>query len=95
MMCEILQVFIQRRSFNKCVFGGLEIIGNWNLCCSYFTGSFFFPSADMSQQYLGKMGGVANESTVEILYQLGTVQDTWTADRYVQQIQYRNKLKAL
>jgi len=38
--------------------------------------------SDLSQQYLGKMGGVANESTVEILYQLGTVQDTWTADRY-------------
>lgn len=32
-------------------------------------------------QYLGKVSGVANDSTVEILYQLGTEQDRWTADR--------------
>ena len=39
----------------------------------YFTG--------YAAQYLGKVSGVANDSTVEILYQLGTKQDRWTADR--------------
>ncbi|KAL4237916.1 Baculoviral IAP repeat-containing protein 6 [Mactra antiquata] len=42
----------------------------------------------MSSQYLGKMGGIANESTVEILYQLGTVQDRWTADRLKAMLQW-------
>jgi len=38
---------------------------------------------DLSNQYLGKLGGVANESTVEILYKLATVQDRWTSHRYM------------
>ncbi|XP_053375851.1 baculoviral IAP repeat-containing protein 6-like isoform X2 [Mercenaria mercenaria] len=43
---------------------------------------------ELASQYLGKMGGIANESTVEILYQLGTVQDRWTADRLKAMLQW-------
>ncbi|XP_052766452.1 baculoviral IAP repeat-containing protein 6-like isoform X2 [Mya arenaria] len=43
---------------------------------------------DVSCQYLGKLGGVANESTVEILYKLATVQDRWTYDRLKAMLQW-------
>lgn len=43
--------------------------------------SSFLGQPDTCVSYMGKVCGVANDSTIEILYQLGTVQDSGTAAR--------------
>lgn len=42
-----------------------------------------FIAAGLSMPYLGKVSGQANDSTMELLYQLGIVQDSGTRLRFV------------
>lgn len=47
----------------------------------------FYVLADLNSPLLfGRLNGLSSDSTVDILYQMGTTQDAGTKDRYVRTI---------